>query len=51
VHSSIVSCHSDFVRALQAQGEAETTGADNLKTLQLIFDAYKSMRTGQAINY
>lgn len=51
VHSSIVSCHSNFVSALNGQGEAETTGADNLKTLQLIFDAYESMRTGQAINY
>lgn len=51
VHSSIVACHSNFVQALQGRGAAETTGEDNLKTLQLIFDAYESMRTGQAINY
>jgi len=51
VHSSIVSCHSNFVEALQGKGEAETTGADNLKTMRLIFDAYETIRTGQAIKY
>lgn len=51
VHSSIVNCQGNFVDALQGRGQAETTGADNLKTLQLIFDAYESMRTGQAIQY
>ncbi len=51
VHSSIVNCQGNFVDALQGYGQAETTGADNLKTLQLIFDAYESMKTGQAITY
>ena len=44
VHSSIVPAQTNFVRALQGKGEAETTGTDNLKTMQLVFGSYKSAR-------
>jgi hypothetical protein len=40
----MVDCHRDLMRALRGQGQAETTGADNLKTLALVFGAYESAR-------
>lgn len=42
--ASIVECHRDLLRALRGRGSAETTGADNLKTLALVFGAYESAR-------
>lgn len=48
-HASIVPCQADFVQALQGKGEAESTGDDNLKTVQLVFGAYQSAATGRAI--
>lgn len=52
VQSSIVDCHRDLVRGLADPAhQPETTAADNLKTLRLVFDAYASARTQQAIEY
>jgi D-apiose dehydrogenase len=51
VHSSIVPCNADLLRALKGEGAAETTGEDNLKTVRLVFAAYDSAATGQAIHY
>jgi predicted dehydrogenase len=51
VHSSIVPCNADFLRALRGEGKAETTGEDNYKTLKLVFAAYDSARTGKAIHF
>jgi predicted dehydrogenase len=48
-HASLVPCHANLLAALQGKGQAETTGADNLKTLELIYAAYDSARTGKAI--
>ena len=48
VHSSIVACHENLLRALRTGTPAETNGEDNLKTLRLVFAAYESARTGQA---
>ena len=48
VHASIVPCHASFLRAFRGEGEAETTGADNLKTLKLVYACYESARSGQA---
>ena len=45
VHSSIVACHADLLRALQTNTAAETSAADNLKTLNLGQAAYGSART------
>jgi len=41
-HASIVDCHRDLLAALRGQGAAETTGEDNLKTMELVFAAYES---------
>ncbi len=39
VHASIVPCNADLLSGLRG-GQAETTGADNLETLRLVFGAY-----------
>ncbi len=49
VHASIVPCHADLLAALQGTGTAETTGEDNLKTIELVFAAYESAQTGEVI--
>jgi predicted dehydrogenase len=36
--------------ALQGNGRAETTGEDNLKTVRLVFAAYDSAASGQALS-
>ncbi|MFN2286294.1 MAG: Gfo/Idh/MocA family protein, partial [Anaerolineae bacterium] len=45
VHASIVSCQKDLLHALQTGTPAETSGADNFKTMQLVFGAYRSARS------
>ena len=42
VHSSIVACNADLLRALRGEAPAETTGEDNLKSVRLVFGAYQS---------
>jgi predicted dehydrogenase len=42
VHSSIVDCNRDLLAALRGQKTAETSGQDNLKTVELVFAAYAS---------
>ena len=46
-HASIVPCCANLLAGLRGTGKAETTGADNLKTLELVFAAYESARTGK----
>jgi predicted dehydrogenase len=48
-HSSLVACNAHLLQSLRGEGEAETTGEDNLKTLRLVYEAYESALTGQAI--
>ena len=50
VHASIVDCNRDILNGLRG-GNAETTGADNLKTVRLVWDAYKSMTKREVIHY
>ena len=50
-HASIVSCNANLLSALRGVGEAETTGADNLKTLELIFGAYESARKNTVVKF
>jgi predicted dehydrogenase len=50
IHASIVPCNANILQGLQGGGEAETTGADNLRTLQLVFGAYESAATGQVLH-
>ena len=49
VHSSIVACTADLLRALQNATPAETSGDDNLKTMKLVFASYDSAATGLVI--
>jgi D-apiose dehydrogenase len=49
VHSSIVSCNANLLKALRSEGLAETTAEDNYKTLELVFAAYDSSRQGKLI--
>lgn len=42
VQASIVACHQHLLQCLREGREAETSGADNLKTLQLVYGAYES---------
>ena len=49
VHASIVPAQADFVRAFQTGTQAETNGADNLKTVRLVFGSYESASTGQVL--
>jgi predicted dehydrogenase len=47
VHSSIVACQANLLAAMRGECAAETSGEDNLKTLQLVFAAYESSANGQ----
>lgn len=51
VHASIVACHENLLGALRGMGPAETTAADNYKTLQLVYAAYDSARSGQTVHF
>ncbi len=42
VHSSIVDCNRNLLADLQGIGTAETTGSDNLRTIELVYAAYDS---------
>jgi predicted dehydrogenase len=48
-HSSIVDINRHFREALISGVPAETSAADNLKTLQLVFAAYDSAASGEVI--
>jgi predicted dehydrogenase len=50
VHASIPACCADLLRALKTGAPAETTGEDNLKTLELVFGAYASAAEGRAVD-
>ena len=49
VHSSIVACNADLLRALQTNTPAETSAEDNLKTMKLVFASYDSAQRDQVI--
>ena len=49
--SSMVACHRDLLAALRGQAKGETTGADNLKTLELVFGAYKSASRNAVLKF
>jgi len=48
-HASIVPCLEDLLGALRGEKPAETTGNDNLRTLELVFGAYESARRDEVI--
>jgi predicted dehydrogenase len=49
VHSSIVACHADLLKAIRTKTAPETSAADNLKTLKLVQAAYHSEREKCAV--
>jgi len=49
VHASIVDANKDFLKMICKQEQAETTGEDNLKTLELVFTAEQSARDNRTI--
>ncbi|WP_026210215.1 Gfo/Idh/MocA family protein [Flexithrix dorotheae] len=51
VHSSIFDCNQDILLDMLGKKEAETTGEDNFKTIQLVFDSYQSAAENSVINY
>jgi predicted dehydrogenase len=46
---SVLRTQQHFVDSLRAGTEPETSGADSLKTYGLVFGAYRSARTGEAV--
>jgi len=48
VHSSIVDCNADILNGLKG-GFCETTGADNLKTVDLVWKSYESAAAAKKI--
>jgi len=45
-----VACHANLLAALRGEHPAETTGEDNLKTLEMVFGAYESAASGATIS-
>lgn len=50
-HSSIVACNANLLAGLQGTGKTETTGEDNIKTMQLVFAAYQSAESGEVLHF
>ncbi len=48
-HSSIVPCQRNIARALKGSERGETSGEDNLKTVELVFKSYESSATGKTM--
>ena len=46
---SVLRVQQHFVDCLRAGTQPETDGADSLKTYALVFGAYRSARTGEAV--
>lgn len=49
-HASIAACNADLLNYIKTGKPAETSGEDNLKTMNLIFKSYESAKKNQVIN-
>jgi D-apiose dehydrogenase len=49
VQSSIVDCHRNLLDGLRGTSPAETTGEDNLRTMQLVFKSYMSAEQNEVV--
>ncbi len=49
VYASIIACHQHLLGCLREGREAETSGEDNLKTLELVYGSYESARGKRVI--
>jgi predicted dehydrogenase len=47
IQDSVVHTQAHWVECLRAGRDAETSGADNLRTLELVFGAYASAASGE----
>jgi predicted dehydrogenase len=47
--TSMVACQADLLRGLTTKAPAETDGADNLRTMRLVFAAYEAAATGRVV--
>jgi D-apiose dehydrogenase len=50
IHSSIVACQTNLAQALAGETNAETKGEDNLKTMELVFQSYRSAELDQVMS-
>lgn len=50
-HASIADCCADLLKGLRGTGGGETSGEDNLKTLRLVFAAYRSAAAARTITF
>jgi D-apiose dehydrogenase len=48
---SIVDCNRNIMNDMLGNGKAETTGDDNLKTVEMVFSGYDSARMNQVIDF
>ena len=48
---SIVSCNKNILDDMLGRGKAETTGDDNLKTVELVFSCYDSAKLNEVISF
>ena len=51
VHASGVPCNANILAALRGEAEGETTGEDNLRTVELVFAAYESAAKGKVLHF
>jgi len=50
-HASMVPCNAHLLAALRGNGKGETTGEDNLRTLELVFGAYESAKRSAVVKF
>ncbi len=50
VHSSMVGCHRNLLAGLRGETPAETTGDDNLRTLELVHGCYDSAAHSRVVH-
>jgi len=50
VHASIVPANANFLQSLITGCPAETSGADNLRTVKLVYAAYDSAASGEVVS-
>jgi D-apiose dehydrogenase len=48
---SIVDCNRNIMHDMLGKGKAETTGDDNLKTVEMVFSGYDSARMNRVIDF
>ena len=51
VHSSILPCNADLLKALKTGEPAETSAGDNIRTVRLVFGSYESAASGVPVQF